>query len=245
MSIASEITRLQTAKDNIKSAIETKGVTVPSNASIDTYYDYIDQIEVGEGGIEIFPNPAYPYQYGYTDTKYSSSTVVTKSKRTFDGGLDLPIKWVKDYDGNELSNGTYTLYNPAGQFTSAQFTISGSDPDKVLTFNYFSDSDKGLPMCIISNPGTHYGKRIYICIDESRANFCTYKSGGAYIYSYTNNGSMSYTTINGSTTSGNWIVYENLDTRPDPTAFYGYLLNNVYTFETSSGLVLFSFVVIG
>lgn len=50
MSIASEITRLQTAKADIKSSIENKGVTVPSNASIDTYYDYIDQIQTGGGG---------------------------------------------------------------------------------------------------------------------------------------------------------------------------------------------------
>lgn len=50
MSIASEITRLQTAKADIKDSIEAKGVTVPSNASIDTYHDYIDQIETGGGG---------------------------------------------------------------------------------------------------------------------------------------------------------------------------------------------------
>lgn len=50
MSIASEITRLQTAKADIKSAIEAKGVTVPSNASIDTYDTYVSQIQTGGGG---------------------------------------------------------------------------------------------------------------------------------------------------------------------------------------------------
>lgn len=49
MSIASEITRLQTAKADIKSAIEAKGVTVPSNASIDTYDTYVSQISGGGG----------------------------------------------------------------------------------------------------------------------------------------------------------------------------------------------------
>lgn len=49
MSIASEISRLQTAKADIKSSIENKGVTVPSNASIDTYDTYIDQIQTGGG----------------------------------------------------------------------------------------------------------------------------------------------------------------------------------------------------
>lgn len=47
MSIATEITRLQTAKADIKTAIEAKGVTVPSNASIDTYDNYIAQIQTG------------------------------------------------------------------------------------------------------------------------------------------------------------------------------------------------------
>ena len=47
MSIATEISRLQTAKANIKTAIENKGVTVPSNALLDTYNTYIAQISGG------------------------------------------------------------------------------------------------------------------------------------------------------------------------------------------------------
>lgn len=49
MSIASEITRLQGAKADIKSAIEAKGVTVPSNALLDTFDTYIAQIPSGGG----------------------------------------------------------------------------------------------------------------------------------------------------------------------------------------------------
>lgn len=50
MSIASEITRLQTAKADIKAAIENKGVTVPSAATLDEFSDYIDEISGGGGG---------------------------------------------------------------------------------------------------------------------------------------------------------------------------------------------------
>ena len=50
MSIASELTRIQTAKADIKTAIEAKGVTVPSSATIDTYDDYITSIPSGGGG---------------------------------------------------------------------------------------------------------------------------------------------------------------------------------------------------
>lgn len=49
MSIATEIQRLQTAKQNIKTAIEEKGVTVPSSATIDSYSGYIENIQGGDG----------------------------------------------------------------------------------------------------------------------------------------------------------------------------------------------------
>ena len=50
MSIAEEILRLQNAKIDIKVSIENKGVTVPSNETIDNYPSYIDQITTGGGG---------------------------------------------------------------------------------------------------------------------------------------------------------------------------------------------------
>lgn len=50
MDITSEIARLQTAKADIKTAIENKGVTVPSNAKLDTYNTYIDAIQTSSGG---------------------------------------------------------------------------------------------------------------------------------------------------------------------------------------------------
>ena len=50
MSIATEISRLQTAKANIKTAIENKGVTVPSSTTLDGYPFLINQISGGGGG---------------------------------------------------------------------------------------------------------------------------------------------------------------------------------------------------
>lgn len=47
MSIASEITRLQTAKSDLKTSIENKGVTVPSATTIDGYAALVDQISGG------------------------------------------------------------------------------------------------------------------------------------------------------------------------------------------------------
>ena len=50
MSIASEISRLQTAKADLKTSIESKGVTVPASAKLDDYSDYVDSIQTGGGG---------------------------------------------------------------------------------------------------------------------------------------------------------------------------------------------------
>lgn len=50
--IAENISRIQTAKADIKDAIEAKGVSVPSSALIDEYADYIDEIPTGGGQAE-------------------------------------------------------------------------------------------------------------------------------------------------------------------------------------------------
>lgn len=50
MAISNEIARLQQAKADLKTAIENKGVTVPSNAKLDGYADLVDSIETGGSG---------------------------------------------------------------------------------------------------------------------------------------------------------------------------------------------------
>lgn len=50
MSIASEITRLQTAKSDLATSIANKGVTVPANATLDDYATLVDSIQTGGGG---------------------------------------------------------------------------------------------------------------------------------------------------------------------------------------------------
>lgn len=47
MSVLTEVTRLEGAKADIKTAIENKGVSVPSEALLDAYAPYIDLIETG------------------------------------------------------------------------------------------------------------------------------------------------------------------------------------------------------
>ena len=49
MSIADELTRIQGAKADLRTAIQAKGVTVPASAMIDDYPDYVDAIQQGGG----------------------------------------------------------------------------------------------------------------------------------------------------------------------------------------------------
>lgn len=49
MAISDEITRLQQAKADLKTAIENKGVTVPSSTKLNGYADLVDSIQVGGG----------------------------------------------------------------------------------------------------------------------------------------------------------------------------------------------------
>ena len=50
MSIASEISRLQTAKAGLKTAIEGKGVTVSDTATLDAYPALVESIQTGGSG---------------------------------------------------------------------------------------------------------------------------------------------------------------------------------------------------
>lgn len=64
MSIASEITRLQNAKADIKESIESKGVTVPANETLSNYSNYIDSIQTGGGGSSNIYEVNYDMQSG-------------------------------------------------------------------------------------------------------------------------------------------------------------------------------------
>ncbi len=80
MSIASEIKRLQTAKENIKSAIEEKGVTV-GDGTIDIYAEKISEISNNDGydkGLEDGKQAEYDtfwdnYQYNGNRGNYVSA----------------------------------------------------------------------------------------------------------------------------------------------------------------------------
>lgn len=94
MSIASEITRLQTAKADIKAAIEGKGVTVPSEATLDDYADYIDEISGGGGGgidWDDFVAGTYPSGAVVLDTTTNITAEYKFSKLTGITSVSAPL----------------------------------------------------------------------------------------------------------------------------------------------------------
>ena len=139
MSIAAEISRIQSAKADIKSAIEAKGVTVPSSATIDTYDDYISQIS-GGGGTEL---------NGIID-------------RTISGSLTIPsgITSIGDYafyncrgltsinvPSGITSIGTYAFYNCSG--LSSINIPSGITSIGAYAFSHAGSHDKSIDLSSI------------------------------------------------------------------------------------------------
>ena len=63
MSVQSEITRIESAKTAIATAIEGKGVTVPEGTKLDGMAALVESIEAG-GGVELQYNRLYPVATG-------------------------------------------------------------------------------------------------------------------------------------------------------------------------------------
>lgn len=121
MSIASEISRLQTAKSDIKTAIEAKGVTVPSSATIDTYDDYVSQIS-GGGGLSRTTSGT-PYCTGH-DLYVDVTTDIS-----IDGG----ISWVESGVTTLLveSGSSQCTRLPAG-YTEVEYIRQNSNYDAYI-----------------------------------------------------------------------------------------------------------------
>lgn len=159
MNIATEITRLQKAKINIKTAIESKGVTV-GDGLIDTYADKI--AEISSGGADS------AYQNGFEDGKkaehYRFWNVLQKG-----GEEELSYYWT-------FSNGRYTdeNYGPifpircsSGLGTGGQNIFYGSSItdtkveiitgiNRSITNCFSGCTEMHTIRKIITNPGTTY-----------------------------------------------------------------------------------------
>lgn len=109
MSIATEITRLQTAKSNLKTAIENKGVTVPSATLISGYASLVNQISGGLSNTDAILIVTVP-----------TGSTVTATK----GGVTLTSTiWVQNAD-NTLDTAIFTI--PSSTFDSNAWTVTAT-----------------------------------------------------------------------------------------------------------------------
>lgn len=157
MSIATELTRIQTAKANIKAAIEAKGVSVPASATIDTYAALI--LEIPTSGsptpptptgrtltISDIPTPPVPIEVGY----YPYVHINLDTPVDVEQGINTYMAFGVDYDYEDDGfivtmtiddgNGTpVTGYTTA--YTNSALTISGPWGDDVTIGYDYSDGD--------------------------------------------------------------------------------------------------------
>ena len=139
MSIASEITRLQGAKTDLKTAIENKGVLVPSSALLDDYDTYVGQIQTGGGGTNL-------------QTKSVTITTNTTTTVTPDTGYDgmTAVEVITNVSGgitptgtiNIGSNGTYDVTNYASASVTVpptQYVVAGSSAFTISVSNWVGD----------------------------------------------------------------------------------------------------------
>lgn len=92
MSIASELTRLQNAKNAITSAITEKGVTVPSGTKLDGMPTLIGQIETGGGEVKLETWHGRIDSREYTEVYYiDESGIGVQKSGIIEGTLELEI----------------------------------------------------------------------------------------------------------------------------------------------------------
>lgn len=109
MSIATEITRLQTAKSDLKTSIENKGVTVPASTKLDGYASLVDQISGGGGS----SNPVILYFVGTGNSHGTAPAQCTEAQSLIDS----------EYLQNN-NNGTFTILK-AGSYTISALIKGG------------------------------------------------------------------------------------------------------------------------
>ena len=85
MSISSEIDRIKSAKEELKTAITSKGVNVPQEAFLDTYPTYVNQIK----SLDF-------YKFDFTASSWESNSSTTSSFNKYMKSFSLPSNMNSD-----------------------------------------------------------------------------------------------------------------------------------------------------
>lgn len=146
MSIASEITRIQTAKENIKTSIINKGGTLASNALLSDYAAAIDAIPTSGGSIVPISEGVLIYEGTFTQTTstFAITTLPNGQSFSFDKiiieisnlGAGINSGW-RQYWRSELP----MTGNPTYMFNTGVGYLSGATGLKVKTIMEMVDNN--------------------------------------------------------------------------------------------------------
>lgn len=135
MSIADDLTRLQGAKADIKTAIEGKGVTVSSSAKLDDYADLIDSISTTPTLQSKPATPSTSQQTITADNGYYGLSQVTVNAVTSSIDANIVAGNIKSgvsilgvtgsYTGVSATVATTTTTVGSSNASSLAFTVSG------------------------------------------------------------------------------------------------------------------------
>lgn len=130
MSITSEISRLQTAKAELKTSIENKGVSVPTSAKLDVYHQYVDAIPIGS-------------------TIHNQDKVVEPSE----------LQQVVTYDNGYTGLGTVTVDPISSTYVGSEITrrsstdLSASGATVSVPSGYYeNNASKSVTIGMVGNP---------------------------------------------------------------------------------------------
>lgn len=178
MSIATEITRLQGAKADLKTAIEGKGVTVPAAALLDDYADLVDAIQTGGGGLNL-----NEFFSGRTTT-IEDDSVTSLRPQAFREYAALTT--VKLHNVTSMNNGSF--YNCHGLTALAFPLLVGAVPTAITNCNNIEKLDFGSGItsfaqgAIANNPKLNVlvirNSTAVVPIGANTLNGTCFKSGG-------------------------------------------------------------------
>ena len=128
--IAENLSRIQSSKTDIKTAIEAKGVTVPSSATIDTYATYISQISGGGGGI---PMPSNLSAATLNNFGLLTSAAIKNGVTSISNGA---FRYCKSLSSIEIPDSVTSIANSA--FESCSSLTSITIPDSVTSISDYA-----------------------------------------------------------------------------------------------------------
>lgn len=158
MSISSEIQRIQLAKADIKAAIEGKGVTVSSNATLDDYADLIDSISTGGGVTPILIDGYEPCDYVVPS---SVSAIITTGVTAFGSVWELDLQDSVITSAGQIFicssdfGGCYANVNSSGNWSlGSSYVMTSASTRTTIGIEFIT---KGLIMTIGANSTQRVG----------------------------------------------------------------------------------------